>query len=198
MIRVVLVDDHSVVRCGFAQLLSFEKDIKVVGEFESANDARNKLSRCNADVCVLDISLQDENGLDLLKQISKSIACIMLSVHDSATVVEKSLNLGAKSYLSKRCSPDDFIKAVRLVSEGKSYLPPDIRRNIGQSNVIQQLSKRERQVCEMLTKGLDVKGIAEQLKLSPKTIHIHRANAMDKLNVCNNVELANTFRNELI
>ncbi len=198
MIRVVLVDDHRVVRSGFAQLLSFESDIQVVGEFESATEAREGLKICKPDVCVLDISMQDESGLDLLQQISKTTACIMLSVHDSPTVVEKSLSLGAKSYLSKRCSPDEFIHAIKQVSSGDIYLPPDIQNGMKQVNVFQQLTKRERQVGELLTQGMEVKEVAEQLKLSPKTVHIHRANAMDKLNVGNNVELANLFKNELI
>ena len=168
MIKVALVDDHQIVRSGFAQLLSFEKDIQVVGEFESASQARDGLNLCQADVCVLDISMQDENGLDLLKQIQHKVACIMLSVHDSATVVEKSLSLGAKAYLSKRCSPDELIKAVRLVATGESYLPPDIRNNLGQVSVFQQLTRRERQVGELLAQGMEVKGVAEQLKAQPQ------------------------------
>ena len=106
MINVALVDDHVIVRSGFAQLLSLETDITVVGEFNSAAEARLGLPSCHPDVVILDISMQDESGLSLLEEIPSGIASIMLSVHDSPAMVEKSLELGAKGYLSKRCSPD--------------------------------------------------------------------------------------------
>ncbi|PTO96554.1 transcriptional regulator UhpA [Vibrio sp. 10N.286.48.B8] len=197
MINVALVDDHVIVRSGFAQLLSLEADITVVGEFNSAAEARLGLPSCHPDVVILDISMQDESGLSLLEEIPSGIASIMLSVHDSPAMVEKSLELGAKGYLSKRCSPDELIQAVHTSANGGCYLTPDIAIKLAtpmKNNAsLNQLTRRESEVCQLLATGLDVKSIAVELGVSHKTVHVHRANAMDKLNVKNNVELAKLF-----
>ncbi|OQQ09698.1 DNA-binding response regulator [Vibrio splendidus] len=197
MINVALVDDHVIVRSGFAQLLSLEADITVVGEFNSAAEARLGLPSCHPDVVILDISMQDESGLSLLEEIPSGIASIMLSVHDSPAMVEKSLELGAKGYLSKRCSPDELIQAVHTSANGGCYLTPDIAIKLAtpmkNKATLNQLTRRESEVCQLLATGLDVKSIAVELGVSHKTVHVHRANAMDKLNVKNNVELAKLF-----
>ncbi|MCL9776539.1 transcriptional regulator UhpA [Vibrio methylphosphonaticus] len=200
MINVALVDDHVIVRSGFAQLLSLETDITVVGEFNSAAEARLGLPSCHPDVVILDISMQEESGLSLLAEIPSGIASVMLSVHDSPAMVEKSLELGAKGYLSKRCSPDELIQAVHTSANGGCYLTPDIALKLAtpkkNKTSLNQLTRRENEVCQLLATGLDVKSIAVELGLSHKTVHVHRANAMDKLNVKNNVELAKLFTQE--
>lgn len=200
MINVALVDDHVIVRSGFAQLLSLETDMNVVGEFSSVSEARMGLPACKPDVVILDISMTDESGLTLLSEIPSGIACVMLSVHDSPAMVEKSLKLGAKGYLSKRCSPDELIQAVRTSASGGCYLTPDIALKLatpsGKAATQTQLTRRENEVCQLLARGLDVKSIATELSLSHKTVHVHRANAMDKLGVKNNVELAKLFSQE--
>lgn len=200
MINVALVDDHVIVRSGFAQLLSLESDITVVGEFSSVAEARLGLPTSGAQVVILDISMQDGSGLDLLSEIPTGIACVMLSVHDSSTMVEKSLELGAKGYLSKRCSPDELILAVRTSAAGGCYLTPDIALKLAtpsnKATTLCQLTRREKEVSQLLANGLDVKTIANELGLSHKTVHVHRANAMDKLGVNNNVELAKLFSQE--
>ncbi|XWY19324.1 response regulator [Bisgaard Taxon 45] len=195
MIKVALIDDHVIVRSGFAQLLALEKDIQVVGEFGSAKEARQQLPCVRPDVCIIDISMPDETGLELLKAIPSGIHCIMLSVNDSNIMVRKALELGAKGYLSKRCHPDELIQAVHAVFAGGLYLMPELTSKLVNpvSSGTQQLTKRELEVCELLTAGFNAKEIAEQLNLSFKTVHVHRANAMSKLNVKNNVELANFF-----
>lgn len=197
MIKVALVDDHIVVRSGFAQLMNLEDDIQVVGQFSSAAEARAWLPGTGANVCILDISMPDESGLSLLQDLPSGIACIMLSVHDSAAMVEKALEAGARGYLSKRCSPDELIQAVRTSAHGGCYLTPDIALKLTspkrEAKLLAQLTKRERQISEMLATGLDVKAVANELGLSHKTIHVHRANAMDKLGVSNNVALAKYF-----
>ncbi|WP_074019565.1 transcriptional regulator UhpA [Xenorhabdus thuongxuanensis] len=197
MIKIALVDDHVVVRSGFAQLLNLEPDIEVVGEFNSCAEARQGLLGSGATVCILDISMKDESGLSLLKDLPSGINCIMLSVHDSVTMVESALKAGARSYLSKRCSPDELIQAVRTTANNGCYLTPDIVFNLTSSksnpSSLEYLTKRERQVGEMLASGMDVKAIAAELGLSHKTVHVHRANAMSKLGVANNVGLANYF-----
>ncbi|CAM3724554.1 response regulator [Avibacterium endocarditidis] len=199
MINIVLVDDHLVVRSGFSQLLSLEPDMRIVGEFGSAKETRQNLPRLKPDVCIMDISMPDEGGLELLPDIPQGIHCIMLSVNDSEFMVKKALELGAKGYLSKRCSPDELIQAVRTVYAGGVYLMPELTLKLVNTpikNTLAQLTKREQEVCELLSKGLTVKEIAAELSLSIKTVHVHRANAMSKLNVKNNVELANFFHSK--
>ena len=200
MINVALVDDHVIVRSGFAQLLSLETDMNVVGEFSSVAEARVGLPACKPNVVILDISMADESGLTLLSEIPSGIACVMLSVHDSPAMVEKSLKLGAKGALNKRCSLDDLIQAVRTSASGGCYLTPDIALKLAtpsdKAATLTQLTRRENEVCQLLARGLDVKSIATELGLSHKTVHVHRANAMDKLGVKNNVELAKLFSQE--
>ncbi|OOF70859.1 response regulator [Rodentibacter caecimuris] len=200
MIKVVLIDDHIIVRSGFSQLLSLEQDIQVIGEFGSAKETRRNLPGLKPDVCIIDISMPDESGLELLKSIPSGIDCIMLSVNDSEFIVKKSLELGAKGYLSKRCNPEQLIQAVRTVYMGGVYLMPELTAKLvvsDQKKPIEQLTKREREICELLILGWSSKEIAEKLNLSTKTIHVHRANAISKLNVKNNVELANLFHQQI-
>ena len=167
MTTIALIDDHLIVRSGFAQLLGLEADFQVVAEFGSGREALTGLPGRGVQVCICDISMPDISGLDLLSQLPKGMATIMLSVHDSPALVEQALNAGARGFLSKRCSPDELIAAVRTV-----------------------LTKRERQVAEKLAQGMAVKEIAAELGLSPKTVHVHRANLLEKLGVSNDVELA--------
>ncbi|MFM4862666.1 transcriptional regulator UhpA [Aeromonas media] len=189
MIKIALIDDHQIVRSGFAQLLNLEPDLRVVAEFGSAADALAGLPGSGVQLCVCDISMPDQSGLDLLRQLPAGLAVVMLSVHDSPALIEQALQTGAKGFLSKRCSPDELIAAVRTAAQGGCYLTPDIAQKLANSSR-DPLTNREREIAQLLAQGLEVKSIAEQLGLSPKTVHVHRANLMDKLKVSNNVELA--------
>ena len=189
MIKIALIDDHQIVRSGFAQLLNLEPDLRVVAEFGSAADALAGLPGSGVQLCVCDISMPDQSGLDLLRQLPAGLAVVMLSVHDSPALIEQALQAGAKGFLSKRCSPEELIAAVRTAAQGGCYLTPDIAQKLASSSR-DPLTNREREIAQLLAQGLEVKAIAEQLGLSPKTVHVHRANLMDKLKVSNNVELA--------
>ena len=189
MIKIALIDDHQIVRSGFAQLLNLEPDLRVVAEFGNAADALAGLPGSGVQLCVCDISMPDQSGLDLLRQLPAGLAVVMLSVHDSPALIEQALQTGAKGFLSKRCSPDELIAAVRTAAQGGCYLTPDIAQKLANSSR-DPLTNREREIAQLLAQGLEVKSIAEQLGLSPKTVHVHRANLMDKLKVSNNVELA--------
>ncbi len=189
MICVALIDDHLVVRSGFAQLLGLEPDLKVVGQFASGQEALQGLPGSGAQVCICDISMPDISGLELLSLLPRGLAVIMLSVHDSPSLIEMALKAGAKGFLSKRCSPDELVAAIRAAAAGGCYLALDIAQRLAFARQ-DPLTERERQVAEKLAQGLAVKEIASELGLSPKTIHVHRANLMEKLGVSNNVELA--------
>lgn len=178
-----------IVRSGFAQLLGLEADFQVVAEFGCGREALAGLPGRGVQVCICDISMPDISGLELLSQLPKGMATIMLSVHDSPALIEQALNAGARGFLSKRCSPDELIAAVRTVAAGGCYLTPDIAMKLAAGRQ-DPLTKRERQVAEKLAQGMAVKEIAAELGLSPKTVHVHRANLLEKLGVSNDVELA--------
>lgn len=196
MISVALVDDHIMVRSGFAQLLSVEPDIIVHSEYSNARDAYRILSTASVDLAVIDISMPDESGLVLLEKLRQSqphFKAIILSIYDSASFVSKALEAGACGYLSKRCGPGELVSAIRTVANGDRYLCADALINLsnisGVPLVLEGLTKREREVFEHLILGKDVKEIGHDLSISHKTIHVHRANILSKLGLSNNVDL---------
>ena len=196
MIRVVLVDDHVVVRSGFAQLLSLEDDLEVIGQYSSAAQAWSALIRDDVNVAVIDIAMPDENGLSLLKRLraqKPQFRAIILSIYDAPTFVQSALDAGASGYLTKRCGPEELVQAVRSVGLGGHYLCADAIRALrggGQpAQALVILTTRERDVFVLLVKGDSVKEIAFKLELSHKTVHVHRANVLGKLNCHSTIEL---------
>ncbi|MBF4432960.1 response regulator [Vibrio anguillarum] len=196
MISVALVDDHLMVRSGFAQLLSVEPDIHVHSEYGSAREAFRALVNASIDVAVIDISMPDESGLVLLEKLRRDqpdFKAIILSIYDSASFVSKALEAGACGYLSKRCGPGELVSAIRTVANGDRYLCADALINLsnasGTPSVLEGLTKREREVFDHLILGKDVKEIGYDLSISHKTIHVHRANILSKLGLTNNVDL---------
>ncbi|ASF91826.1 Transcriptional regulator UhpA [Vibrio anguillarum] len=196
MISVALVDDHLMVRSGFAQLLSVEPDIHVHSEYGSAREAFRALVNASIDAAVIDISMPDESGLVLLEKLRRAqpdFKAIILSIYDSASFVSKALEAGACGYLSKRCGPGELVSAIRTVANGDRYLCADALINLsnasGTPSVLEGLTKREREVFDHLILGKDVKEIGYDLSISHKTIHVHRANILSKLGLTNNVDL---------
>ncbi len=196
MIGVVLVDDHVVVRSGFVQLLSLEEDITVLGQYSSAAEAWPALSRQSVDVAVLDVAMPDENGLSLLKRLrarQPGFRAIILSIYDTPAFVQSALDAGACGYLTKRCGPEELVHAVRSVGLGGHYLCADalkaLRGGAEPARVLQVLTPREREVFDLLVRGESVKSIALQLSLSHKTVHVHRANVLGKLQCASTIEL---------
>jgi len=196
MIKVVLVDDHVVVRSGFAQLLNLEDDLVVEGQYSSAADAWSALTHSEIDVAVLDVAMPDENGLSLLKRLRQqrpTFRAIILSIYDTPAFVQSALDAGASGYLTKRCGPEELVQAVRSVGMGGHYLCADAVKALrgGQpvSKVLDVLTPREREVFDLLVKGESVKAIAFTLELSHKTVHVHRANVLGKLQCNSTIEL---------
>jgi two-component system uhpT operon response regulator UhpA len=207
MISVALIDDHVMVRSGFAQLLSVESDISVIGEFSSAGEAFNVLSSAsNLNVAVIDISMPDESGLSLLgrlKHVKPDLKAIVLSIYDSSSFVSQAIDAGALGYLSKRCGPGELVTAIRTVAKGDRYLCADALFNLSNapapSTALNELTKREKEVFEHLIQGKDVKEVAYDLSLSHKTVHVHRANILGKLSLSNNVDLIRfAIKNKLL
>ncbi|MCE9762163.1 response regulator transcription factor [Citrobacter portucalensis] len=196
MIHVVLVDDHVVVRSGFAQLLSLEDDLNVTGQYSSAAEAWPALLHDDVSVAVMDIAMPDENGLSLLKRLraqKPGFRAIILSIYDSPTFVQSALDAGASGYLTKRCGPEELVQAVRSVGMGGHYLCADALRALRggdqPAQVLEVLTPREREVFDLLVKGDSVKEIAFKLDLSHKTVHVHRANVLGKLQCHSTIDL---------
>ncbi|MBK0350969.1 response regulator transcription factor [Leclercia adecarboxylata] len=196
MIKVVLVDDHVVVRSGFAQLLNLEKDLVVEGQYSSAAEAWPALTRDAIDVAVLDVAMPDENGLSLLKRLRQQrpgFRAIILSIYDTPAFVQSALDAGASGYLTKRCGPEELVQAVRSVGMGGHYLCADavkaLRGGEPVSQALAALTPREKEVFELLVQGESVKEIAFKLELSHKTVHVHRANVLGKLQCNSTIEL---------
>lgn len=196
MIKIALVDDHVVVRSGFAQLLTLEPDISVVGQYASAQEALPNLLSLEIDVAIMDISMPDENGLQLLSRLRQKkpdFRTIILSIYDTPAFVQSALDAGASAYLTKRCGPEELVQAVRSVYQGGCYLCADamraLRHSPQQHQGMQELTPREREIFDLLVAGLSVKVIAEQLELSHKTVHVHRANVLGKLQCENTIDL---------
>ncbi|WP_145551953.1 response regulator transcription factor [Yersinia mollaretii] len=196
MINVALIDDHIVVRSGFAQLLSLEKDIRIIGEYGSAAEAWANLPSIDVHVAVMDISMPDESGLSLLKRLRQKMPhfrAIILSIYDTTAFVQSAMDAGASGYLTKRCGPDELVQALRTVSGGGLYLCSDALRALRhmplQPPQLAVLTPREKEIFHLLIKGISVKSIAEQLLLSHKTVHVHRANILGKLQCETTVEL---------
>ncbi|MEZ8644906.1 response regulator [Vibrio cyclitrophicus] len=206
MISVALVDDHIMVRSGFAQLLSVEADIQVHSQYSCAADAFHTLANTSIDVAVIDISMPDESGLVLLSKLRKAqpdFRAIILSIYDSASFVSQAIEAGACGYLSKRCGPGELVAAIRTVANGDRYLCADALFNLSNASatpsVLDELTKREIEVFNHLIQGEDVKHIGTELSISHKTIHVHRANILSKLGLANNVDLIRfAIKNKLL
>ncbi|HEF8771557.1 TPA: response regulator transcription factor [Providencia stuartii] len=196
MIKIALIDDHIVVRSGFAQLLTLEPDIYIVGQYASAQEAWPNLISLDIDVAIMDISMPDENGLQLLtrlRQKKPDFRTIILSIYDTPAFVQSALDAGASAYLTKRCGPEELVQAVRSVHNGGCYLCSDamkvLRQAPQQRRALEELTPREKEIFDLLVAGLSVKVIAEQLELSHKTVHVHRANILGKLQCENTIDL---------
>lgn len=196
MIKIALIDDHVVVRSDFAQLLTLEPDICIVGQYASAQEAWPNLINLDIDVAIMDISMPDENGLQLLtrlRQKKPDFRTIILSIYDTPAFVQSALDAGASAYLTKRCGPEELVQAVRSVHNGGCYLCSDamkvLRQAPQQRQALEELTPREKEIFDLLVAGLSVKVIAEQLNLSHKTVHVHRANILGKLQCENTIDL---------
>jgi two-component system, NarL family, response regulator NreC len=196
MIRVVLADDHSIVRQGIRYLLEEQDDIHVIGDCEDATLALNLVQRMRPDVLVADLMMPGLVGLDLIQQVRQShpsTQVVVLSMHASVAYVAESLHRGAIGYVVKQADIRELVSAVRAAAVGQRYLSPGIdeagvREYLRLSSTapidpLETLSQRERQVLEYVAQGNTNAEIAAILALSRRTVETHRANMMHKLNL---------------
>jgi DNA-binding NarL/FixJ family response regulator len=200
--KILVVDDHPVVRHGMAQLIAAESDLEVCGEASDAGDALDLIKSTSPDLMMVDISLQGVNGIELIKQvkaIDSSIRMLVASMHDESLFAERALRAGAMGYISKEADGQEIVTAIRQILKGKIYLSPrmadhmlhrvvDGNGELAESS-IETLSDRELQVFELIGKGLSTREVAKRLHLSPKTVETYREHIKAKLNLKNSNEL---------
>ncbi|MEY3171375.1 response regulator transcription factor [Candidatus Methylopumilus rimovensis] len=198
-IKILLVDDHAVVRMGFKMLIEAEADIKVIGEAESGEVAVKLFQELKPDIIVMDITMPGIGGLEAIDRImakDKNTKILVLSAHEDSVHPKRVLNAGAMGYLTKRSAAEELIKAIKSIYQGKRYLEPNIAQQMaitqlsGETNPVEILSDREFEVFMALAKGKSTNEIADTLCLSPRTVGTHLYNIKQKLNANNSAEIA--------
>ncbi len=198
-IKILLVDDHAVVRMGFKMLIEAEDDITVIGEAESGEVAIKLFQELKPDIIVMDITMPGIGGLEAIDRIiakDKNTKILVLSAHEDSVHPKRVLNAGAMGYLSKRSAAEELIKAIKSIHQGKRYLEPNIAQQMaitqlsGETNPVEILSDREFEVFIALAKGKSTNEIADTLCLSPRTVGTHLYNIKQKLNANNSAEIA--------
>jgi DNA-binding NarL/FixJ family response regulator len=201
-IRVLLVDDHAILRDGLRSLLALHDDIVVVGEADDGAEAIDCVRLYEPDVVVMDIAMPRMSGLEATRRIVSErpqTRVLVLSQHDDERYVLPSCQAGASGYLLKRAAADELVKAIRIISQGGSFLPPAIAssilrayRHLAESATTDSsptLTQREREVLALVIEGRTSKEIADILVISHKTVMSHRANIYEKLGTRNRAEL---------
>jgi two-component system, NarL family, invasion response regulator UvrY len=197
-IRVMLVDDHAVVRMGFKLLLQGADDIEVVAEAESGEEAIKRYPEIKPDVVVMDISMPGIGGLEAVSRLlakDPAAKILILSAHEDSSHPKRLLKAGAVGYLSKRSAAEELIHAIHQVFNGKIFLDSKLAQAMavqqltGEQNPVEVLSDREFEVFMLLAKGQSVAHIAEKLFLSPRTVGTHLYNIKQKLNAGNSAEI---------
>ena len=198
-IKILLVDDHAVVRMGFKMLIQAEDDITVIGEAESGEVAIKLFQELKPDIIVMDITMPGIGGIEAIDRImakDKNTKILVLSAHEDSVHPKRVLNAGAMGYLTKRSAAEELIKAIKSIHQGKRYLEPSIAQQMaitqlsGESNPVEILSDREFEVFIALAKGKSTNDIADTLCLSPRTVGTHLYNIKQKLNANNSAEIA--------
>src|SRR5690349_12360902 len=207
-IRILLADDHAVVRQGFKMILAAQTDMEIVGEAGNGREAVELAEKLRPDVVVMDVAMPELNGIEAARRLGQSLPharVLALSMHKDSVYVREILRAGARGYLLKDSPASELVAAVRAVASGEGYLSPavsnavldDYRRHV--TNPIDLLSSREREVLQMLAEGKTNKEIAGVLNLSVYTVDAHRGRIMEKLNLHSINELVRfALRNGLI
>jgi len=201
-IRLLLVDDHVIVRAGLRMLFQTEDDIEIVGEVGSGEEALNAVQQLQPDVVLMDVAMPGIGGIEAtrrIKQARPEAAVLALTMHEDEQYFFEMLGAGASGYIPKRAAPDDLVSAIRVVSQGNVFLYPTVARMLvkdylqraaaGATLGKSQLTAREQEVLTYIAEGYTNREIAEALSISVKTVDRHRENIMQKINLHSRVEL---------
>ena len=199
MIRVVLCDDHALVRRGIRDTITEAPDIQVIGEASQYSELRELLRNVTCDVILLDLNLPGRGGLEalgVLKGEDANVKVLIVSMYPEDQYAIRCLKAGAAGYINKAGDPLQLINAVRIVAQGRKYITPNIAQmlvdnltSLEPENLHSTLSERELQTLTKIASGKRLSDIAEELKLSPKTVSVYRSRVLEKLNLSNNAEL---------
>lgn len=207
-IRILLADDHAVVRQGFGRILAAQSDMEIVGEAGNGREAVEMAEKLKPEVVVMDVSMPELNGIEATRRLVRSLPytrVLALSMHKDSVYVREILRAGARGYLLKDSSDQDLIAAVRSLAKGEGYISPavsgavlaDYRQHV--TDPIDLLTSREREVLQMIAEGQTNKDIAGKLNLSVYTVDAHRGRIMEKLNLHSAGEMVRfAMRNGLI
>lgn len=204
-IRLLLVDDHQIVRAGLRMLFQAEADMEIVGEAESGEEALAAVAKLKPQVVIMDVAMPGMNGIEAtrrIRELSPETAVLALTMHEDEQYFFEMLNAGAAGYIPKRAAPDDLVAAIRVVHQGNVFLYASLarflvkdalERTVNNGNhaapLLEALTEREREVLTCIAEGRTTREIAEALVISPKTVDRHRENIMAKLNLHNRAEL---------
>ena len=202
-IRLLLVDDHQVVRSGLRMLLGNESDVEIVGDAGTGKEALEAVRQFSPNVVLMDIGLPDLSGIDatrMIKQINPDIAVVALTIHEDEEYFFKMLEAGAGGYVPKRAAPEELLTAIRAAAAGEVYLYPSLAKLLVKdylaqdhpgegNNVLDGLTEREQEVLRYLAEGTSNAEIAKALVISAKTVARHRENIMQKLGLHSRAEL---------
>lgn len=200
-IKIILADDHEILRHGLSKSLEQESDIKVIGQASDGHSAVDLVRELQPDVIIMDIGMPDLNGVEATRKITKNhpkVKVIGLSMHSSDKYVREMFKAGASGYLLKNCPFEELTEAIRTVAGGKTYISPAIGDMIvkeyaskpdEEKSVFSILSEREREVLQLLAEGKTTKQIAKRLHISPKTVEAHRLRIMERLDIDNVAQL---------
>jgi DNA-binding NarL/FixJ family response regulator len=209
MIKILIADDHAIVREGLKQILSESPDLVVVAEASSGQEVLEKISKSDLDLVVLDIAMPGRGGLDILKEIKTQrprLPVLMLSMYPEEQYAIRVLKSGASGYLTKESAPSELVMAIRQISQGKKYISPSLAEKLAIDLEINPdkmpheiLSDREYQVMCMIASGKTLKEIADGLSLSIKTISTYRSRILEKMNMRTNAEVTHyAIKNNLV
>ncbi len=209
MIRVILCDDHAMVRRGIRDTISEAVDIQVVGEAGSYPELREQLRKTPCDVLVLDLNMPGRGGLEVLaalREEGSAVKTLVVSMYPEDQYAIRCLRAGARGYLNKAGEPAELVTAIRTVQQGRKYVTPDVAQMLVDNlhtpeseELHASLSERELQTLQKIASGKKLSEIAEELMLSPKTVSVYRARVLEKLHLANNAELTvYAIRNSLV
>lgn len=197
MIKVLLVDDHELIRMGMRKIIENETDVVIAGEARSGEEALELVRSERPDIVLLDINMPGMNGVEATRRMARlepQPKIIIVSVHAKDPVPSRLLEAGAMGYLTKEAAADELVDALHTVSKGKRYLSADVAREIalsqGDGSPLSSLSEREMEVLLLVADGKSIAYIADHLNVSPKTVSTYRYRLFEKLDVENDVELA--------
>jgi len=209
MIRVLVVDDHPIVRQGLKQVISEESDMAVFGEAQNSQEVFDLIRKQDWDVVVLDVTMPGRGGLDVLKEIKHErpkLPVLMLSVHPEDQYAVRTLKAGASGYLTKESAPEELVRAIRKILEGGKYVSSTFAEKLAfhlgsdtEKPLHGILSDREYQVMLMIASGKTTRIIAEEMSLSVKTVSTYRARVLEKMRLKGNTDLTYyVFKNRLL